>query len=343
MLIFIAGVHGVGKGYLCSFAKDDFGVTHVSASELIKNNSNIKFDNSKLTATPDKNQSILLTALNALKSKVSNILLDGHFTLINKNGDDYKYVPYLKCGKYYETTSLVDYIKKNEPIVTSDDGLYQYNNKLIFRGEDPYNYVKIDEGLYRIIEIEDDRIRLLSVDKYKNRINWDDRYNINEGKYVGINEFGKSRLKDSLEYAYNSDFFSDIERSFMVSYDLCIGKRELDDESIDGVVECSNKYPDMKIGMLYASEYMRGSIDPNCTSTSDLSCTNYNYFDSISSDFNTITAVADNTYQFYVVSGGVLNVKKASSNFTIYPVIYIDKNALYADGDGSYDTPYEIR
>ncbi|MBZ6987667.1 AAA family ATPase, partial [Klebsiella pneumoniae] len=87
MLIFIAGVHGVGKGYLCSFAKDDFGVTHVSASELIKNNSNIKFDNSKLTTTPDKNQSILLTALNALKSKVSNILLDGHFTLINKNGD----------------------------------------------------------------------------------------------------------------------------------------------------------------------------------------------------------------------------------------------------------------
>lgn len=36
MLIFIAGVHGVGKGYLCSFAKDDFRVTHVSASELIK-------------------------------------------------------------------------------------------------------------------------------------------------------------------------------------------------------------------------------------------------------------------------------------------------------------------
>ncbi|ENU7040516.1 AAA family ATPase [Salmonella enterica] len=66
---------------------DDFGVTHVSASELIKNNFNIKFDNSKLTATPDKNQTILLTALNALKSNVSNILLGDHFTLINKNGD----------------------------------------------------------------------------------------------------------------------------------------------------------------------------------------------------------------------------------------------------------------
>ncbi|WP_407227376.1 hypothetical protein [Escherichia coli] len=63
MLIFIAGVHGVGKGYLCSFAKDDFGVTHVSASELIKNNSNIKFDNSKLTATPDKTNQYYLRHL----------------------------------------------------------------------------------------------------------------------------------------------------------------------------------------------------------------------------------------------------------------------------------------
>lgn len=36
MLIFIAGVHGVGKGYLCSFAKEELEVNHISASELIK-------------------------------------------------------------------------------------------------------------------------------------------------------------------------------------------------------------------------------------------------------------------------------------------------------------------
>ncbi len=87
MLIFIAGVHGVGKGYLCSFAKEEFEVTHVSASELIKNNSQLTFNSSKLTATPDKNQIILLTALKELTSKKQNILLDGHFTLINTKGD----------------------------------------------------------------------------------------------------------------------------------------------------------------------------------------------------------------------------------------------------------------
>ncbi|HDT1001885.1 TPA: AAA family ATPase [Klebsiella pneumoniae subsp. pneumoniae] len=87
MLIFIAGVHGVGKGYLCSFAKEEFEVTHVSASELIKNNSQLTFNSSKLTATPDKNQIILLTALNELTSKKQNIVLDGHFTLINAKGE----------------------------------------------------------------------------------------------------------------------------------------------------------------------------------------------------------------------------------------------------------------
>lgn len=271
-----------------------------------------------------------------------NIKCSG-YVLINKSGKVYKYTPYLKCGKYYETISFVDYIKKNEPIVTSDDGLYQYNNKLIFRGENPNNFVKISDKIYRIIEIEEDKIRLISINRYKDRINWDDRYNINEKKYVGINDFEKSRLKDYLKNVYNSDFFSDVERSFMISYDLCTGKRAIDDKSIDGVVECSNKYSDMKTGTLYASEYMRASIDPNCTSTSDLSCSNYNYFESISSSFNTLTAVTDNTYQFYFVDDGILDVKKASNSVYFYPVIYIDKNALYAGGNGTEENPYTIR
>lgn len=87
MLIFIAGVHGVGKGFLCSLAEKEFEVTYASASNLIKENSNITFDSTKFTATPDKNQTILLAAIDDLKNKNSNILLDGHFSLINKDGD----------------------------------------------------------------------------------------------------------------------------------------------------------------------------------------------------------------------------------------------------------------
>ncbi|EGH8510157.1 AAA family ATPase [Salmonella enterica] len=87
MLIFIAGVHGVGKGHLCSLAEKETGVIHVSASDLIKNNSQLTFDNTKFTATPDKNQRILLAAIKDLKNKETNILLDGHFSLINNIGE----------------------------------------------------------------------------------------------------------------------------------------------------------------------------------------------------------------------------------------------------------------
>ena len=340
---------------ICSFLFKGKGMSKASTYTQMEENLKVAAEkyaneNTKILPKDEKEQTKVNTdtLINSKYIKEFHSIEDENvkcsgYVLINKNGDNYKYTPYLKCGKYYETTSLVDYIKKNETVVTSDDGLYQYNNKLIFRGENPNNLVKIDEGTYRIIEIEDDKIRLISTDRYKDRVTWDNRYNINEEKYVGINNFEKSRLKDYLKDAYNSDFFSDVERKFMVSYDLCIGKRNLDDESIDGVVECSNKYPDMKIGMLYASEYMRASIDPNCTSTSDLSCTNYNFFDSISSDFDTLTAVADDTYQFYFVDDGVLDVKKASSNFSFYPVIYIDKNTLYAAGDGTEENPYTVR
>lgn len=86
MLIFIAGVHGVGKGFLCETALTHFEVIHKSASALIKENSQVTFSKDKNTANIDKNQAILLNALSELRKNDVNLLLDGHFTLVNKEG-----------------------------------------------------------------------------------------------------------------------------------------------------------------------------------------------------------------------------------------------------------------
>ncbi|BEM66961.1 ATP-binding protein [Serratia marcescens] len=86
MLVFIAGVHGVGKGYLCSQATDELNFLHKSASGLIKEFGNIQLDTNKLTDNIDKNQLVLLAALRELKKTGQNILLDGHFSLISKEG-----------------------------------------------------------------------------------------------------------------------------------------------------------------------------------------------------------------------------------------------------------------
>lgn len=272
-----------------------------------------------------------------------NVKCSGYVNVLNK-GNKYKLIPYIKCGKYYETSSIADYIK-NKGIVTSGDGLYQSGNKYIFKGESPNNYITIGDRSYRIIEIdEDNELRLITSSRLNYSTTWDNRYNVDRNRYDGINDYSISRIKDTLELVYNDEeYFSDEEKSLIVPHNACIGKRYLSDTSIDGATECSNQYDNQYVTLITSSEYMRASIDPHCDSTETYSCSNYNYFNDISSSYKTITAVADNSYQVFNVSNGVLSISSASSSFKFYPIIYIDKLSLYAGGDGTEDNPYMVR
>lgn len=86
MLIFVAGVHGVGKGYLCENYVGSNRAVHKSASQLIKEYGNVELTLDKLTADIDRNQLILMAAIDDLKGKKEDILLDGHFSLVTKAG-----------------------------------------------------------------------------------------------------------------------------------------------------------------------------------------------------------------------------------------------------------------
>ena len=218
---------------------------------------------------------------------------------------------------------------------------YKYGEKYVYRGENPKNFLKMGEKLYRIIEItEDNELKLISTTKYQDSFVWDDRYNIEKDRNYGINDYAKSRLKEGLEEVYKSDYFTEGEKSIIIPHSICIGKRYLDDQSIDGKTECATVYPDQKVSLINVSEYMRASLDSNCTNATSESCSNYNYFENISSYLKTITAVADNTYQIYKINYGIADASNASTTVAVYPVVYIDKNTLYAAGDGTEENPY---
>lgn len=272
-----------------------------------------------------------------------NITCTGYVSISIKN-DKYLYRPYLKCGKYYETKTIADYIKQNEVVVTNDDGIYKYGDKLVYRGENPNNYIYVGNKVYRIIEItEDNYLKLISTTAFDTSIVWDDRYNSEKKKNYGINNYLKSRLKDSLEFIYTSEFFSDSDREIMASHDICIGKRALNDYSIDGVSECRDTVSGQYVSMIQVNEYMRASIDSKCVSSINQECENYNWFLNVSTNLRTINAVSDNTYGVYNVSYGVSSTTNASNKFKVYPVIYLEKDVLYKGGNGSFDTPYEVR
>lgn len=57
-IIFVAGVHGVGKGYFCKMLAPEIDGHHVAASELIRNRKSL--GTAKAIEGIDANQSILV-------------------------------------------------------------------------------------------------------------------------------------------------------------------------------------------------------------------------------------------------------------------------------------------
>lgn len=86
-MIFIGGVHGVGKSYFCSRAESEMSIITYSASGLISERKNAKFSNDKLIPDIDENQQYLLLAIDELNSLGSQYILDGHFCLLNSHGE----------------------------------------------------------------------------------------------------------------------------------------------------------------------------------------------------------------------------------------------------------------
>jgi adenylate kinase len=88
MIIFLGGIHGVGKSFLGSHAAKENHLLHKSASQLIKEERGTQsWDEKKYTNEIEINQKALISAINRLKQNCENLLLDGHFCLMGINGE----------------------------------------------------------------------------------------------------------------------------------------------------------------------------------------------------------------------------------------------------------------
>ncbi len=80
-IIFVGGVHGVGKTHFCQKLTEKFDVEHVTARR------HIALSKSKDVEDVKVNQSILVTELSCYPTKKSTLLLDGHFSLLTKTSE----------------------------------------------------------------------------------------------------------------------------------------------------------------------------------------------------------------------------------------------------------------
>lgn len=85
-MIFISGVHGVGKSFFCDKVKSALNIDTYSASALISTRKHRPFAADKLIPDIDANQRHLLAAVEELRAGNNQFLLDGHFCLLNGEG-----------------------------------------------------------------------------------------------------------------------------------------------------------------------------------------------------------------------------------------------------------------
>ncbi len=84
-IIFIGGIHGVGKGSICKVIAAETKLIHITASQILKWEEISELDN-KRVENISSTQERLIIGLKNLIQKNENYLLDGHFCLLNSEG-----------------------------------------------------------------------------------------------------------------------------------------------------------------------------------------------------------------------------------------------------------------
>jgi adenylate kinase len=84
-IIFIGGIHGVGKGTICKDISLNTGLIHLTASQILKWEEISEREN-KLVENITSTQERLINGLNNLIKKDKEYIIDGHFCLLNSNG-----------------------------------------------------------------------------------------------------------------------------------------------------------------------------------------------------------------------------------------------------------------
>lgn len=317
-----------------------------AAQKYYSDNSSLlpKSENEEVTTTDSALTAAgYLKNMNELTKKMKNVSCKAT-VIVSYAGGEYRYTPLLDCGKDYSTKTLSSYISENVNKVYNGSGLYELNGELVYRGENPNNYVKFSDKTWRIVKIENGQVVMI-LDEKTDKVVWDDRFNTEKDRNDGINDYAVSRIYDTLKGTYEGDsLFNKNSRKLLAVHSLYVGKRYEGDIYNDGSIEKGNYLENQYIGLLPAYDFINASVDNNCNAVSTVSCSNYNYLTHFEYSWWTLTADASNTFKVYRVSSdGVIESTRAASNGYTRPVIYLAKDALYSKGTGTSEDPFIIK
>ncbi len=345
LIIFLALIQSCGSSKLTYEKYEDKMIS--SAEKYFKDKDMIPTEEAQLS-TVKLSELVSDGYIKSTESSLDDETCDG-FVNVRRNGSSREinnggYLSYtvsLNC-KDYNTVHLVDKIKEN--ITTTESGLYQVGEDLIFKGDKVNNYVNFFGSFYRIVSIDKNNVIKLvkSEPDIASRV-WDNKYNSDVD-----HSYGKNIYKDSIILEYlisdyeNNKKVSKKARPHIVAYNTCIGKRDMNDNSISKEIDCSEVLENQLVSLLNVSDFALASLDPDCNSTISRSCRNYNYLSDVAVSTWTPNSVSNNSYEVFYLADGLSTYQNANSYNEYNMVIYIDGNELYTSGSGSSSNPYVI-
>lgn len=88
-VIFVGGIHGVGKSTFCNklLENSNKNIVYQSCSNLLRLYKDLEYKENKSVKNVDENQQILLEAVEKFMDNSNLYILDGHFCLINSKNE----------------------------------------------------------------------------------------------------------------------------------------------------------------------------------------------------------------------------------------------------------------
>ena len=228
----------------------------------------------------------------------------------------------------YQINSIYSYLvgSEQENIVASGSGLYDMQDRYVFRGRIENNYVKLDGSYFRIISLDKNSksLKLISLDKNGSGV-WGNTTNISLSTTTLYTETINKQLYSSItnhNVKWNIGKITDTNNLNLNAIRTYESKAQIDSE----------------IALITMSEYIESSIDSACIAGNLASCANETYLNIPDSWTMTTT---ENTVAYIDASKG-LNFESdlANVHHDIYRVLNI--KTMERIGTGTYDDPFII-
>ena len=251
---------------------------------------------------------------------------------------------YKKCTKKPAGEQIIEDVD----IVTSGDGLYEdeyEEDRYIYKGTTPNNYIIFNNETWRIISIESDNTLKIMRNEPVTEMNWKDD---------AVYTWATSKINNYL----NGEYINSIKNNeeYISSHIWHVGSVTYDNNNLKEQIENENSLSwTGNIGLMTLSEYLRANSNTQECKTFKLTngtreCENTNWIAlniKDSSSAWTITSRPPNSNGVYacwsnsrIYDGN--NVDSYMANINVYPALHLSSSVQITGGNGSQSNPYTL-